>query len=92
MPCVFALLAVAFPRVAVILLWLFTGFFNGIYQTVIIPLLGFIFLPLTFIVYTYLQRINPGGITTQGLVFIFVAVVLDLGLLGGGSVNRRRRR
>jgi hypothetical protein len=91
MPCLFALLAVAFPRIAIILLWLFTGFFNGIYQTVIIPLLGFIFLPLTFIVYTYLQRTNPGTMTTQGLVFLFVAVVLDLGLLGGGSMKRRRR-
>jgi hypothetical protein len=90
MPCFFALLAIAFPRVAIVLLWLLTGFFNGIYQTVIIPLLGFLFLPLTLIVYTYLQRTNPGAITTQGLVFIFVAVVLDLGLLGGGSVRRRR--
>jgi hypothetical protein len=84
-------MAVAFPRVAIVLLWLFTGFFNGIYQTVIIPLLGFIFLPLTFIVYTYLQRTNPSGMTTQGLVFIFVAVVLDLGLVGGGTASRRRR-
>jgi hypothetical protein len=58
---------------------------------VIMPLLGFIFLPLTFIVYTYLQRTNPGGMTTQGLVFIFVAVVLDLGLVGGGTASRRRR-
>ena len=91
MPCLLALLAVAFPRIAIILLWLFTGFFNGLYQSVIIPLLGFIFLPLTFIVYTYLQRTNPGSMTTQGLVFIFVAVVLDLGLLGGGSMRRRRR-
>lgn len=91
MPCLFALMAVAFPRVAIVLLWLLTGFFNGIYQTVIIPLLGFIFLPLTFIVYTYLQRTNPGRMTTQGLVFIFVAVVLDLGLVGGGTASRRRR-
>jgi hypothetical protein len=91
MPCLFALLAVAFPRLAIILLWLFTGFFNGIYETVIIPLLGFIFLPLTFLVYTFLQRTSPGSMTTQGLIFIFIAVVLDLGLLGGGSVSRRRR-
>lgn len=92
MPCLLALLALAFPRVAIILLWLFTGFFNGIYQSVIVPVLGFIFLPLTLIVYTYLQKTSGGAMTTQGLIFLFIAVVLDLGLLGGGNMGRRRRK
>jgi hypothetical protein len=92
MPCLLALLAVAFPRIAIVLLWLFTNFFSGLYQTVVIPVLGFLFLPLTLIVYTYLQRSHPAGLTTEGLIFIFIAVVLDLGLIGGGrSIGRRRR-
>ena len=90
MPCLLALLAVAFPRVAIVLLWLFTNFFSGIYQSVIIPILGFIFLPLTLIVYTYLQRIHPGALGTQGLIFVFIAVIIDLGLLGGGAWGRGR--
>jgi hypothetical protein len=91
MPCLLALLAVAFPRVAIVLLWLFTNFFSGVYNTVILPILGFIFLPLTLIVYTYLQRTHPGGgLTTQGLIFIFIAVIIDLGLLGGGTWRGRR--
>ena len=53
MPCLLALLAVAFPRVAIVLLWLFTNFFNGVYHGIIIPVLGFLFLPLTLIVYTF---------------------------------------
>lgn len=88
MPCLLALLAVAFPRVAIVLLWLFTNFFTGVYNNIVIPVLGFIFLPLTLIVYTYLQKTHPGAMGTQQLIFLFIAVILDLGLLGG-SYRRR---
>jgi hypothetical protein len=90
MPCLLALLAVAFPRVAIVLLWLFTNFFTGVYNNIIIPILGFLFLPLTLIVYTYLQRGHPGSLSTQGLIFVFIAVIIDLGLLGGGTFGRSR--
>lgn len=89
MPCLLGLLAVAFPRVAIVLLWLFTNFFAGVYTNIVIPVLGFIFLPLTLIVYTYLQKTHPGAMGTQQLIFLFIAVILDLGLLGGGTYRRR---
>ncbi len=90
MPCLLLLLIVAFPRVAIFLLWLFTNFFTGVYQGIILPVLGFLFLPLTLIVYTYIQKSYPGVMTTQEFVILFIAVVLDLGLIGGGSLGRRR--
>jgi hypothetical protein len=89
MPCLLALLAVAFPRVAIILLWLFTNFFTGLYHGIIIPILGFIFLPLTLIVYTYILRAYGGHLGTTQLVFLFIAVIVDLGLIGGGTFGRR---
>jgi len=89
MPCLLALLALAFPRVAIVLLWLFTNFFTGVYTNVIIPVLGFLFLPLTLIVYTYIEKSHPGPLTMQQLIFIFIAVILDLGLIGGGTFRRR---
>ncbi len=92
MPCLFALLAVAFPRIAIVLLWLFSNFFSGVYRGILIPVLGFLFLPLTLIVYTYLQRTSHGTLGVQQLVFLFIAVVLDLGLLGGGTLRRRGNR
>lgn len=90
MPCLLAVLAIAFPRVAIVLLWLFTNFFNGIYHGIIIPVLGFLFLPLTLIVYTYFQRLHQPLGTVQ-LVILFIAVVVDLGLVGGGTFGRSRR-
>jgi len=89
MPCLLALLAVAFPRIAIVLLWLFTNFFTGVYHNVVIPLLGFIFLPLTLIVYTYTQKTHGGAMGTQQLIFLFIAIILDLGLIGGGTYRRR---
>lgn len=87
MPCLFAVLAVAFPRLAIVLLWLFTNFFNGVYHGIIIPVLGFLFLPLTLIVYTYFggPRSSMNG---QELVFLGIAVILDLGLVGGSTFRR----
>ena len=65
------------------LLWLFSNFFTGVYHGLIVPLIGFLFLPLTLIVYTYLAKTSGGHLTTTQFVFIFIAVVVDLGLVGG---------
>ncbi len=89
MPCLLALLAVAFPRVAIILLWLFSNFFNGVYHGVIIPVLGFLFLPLTLIVYTYFGGPHS-PMNGQELIFLAIAVILDLGLVGGSAYRRGR--
>ena len=89
MPCLFALLAVAFPRVAIVLLFLFTSFFH-VFQGFVIPVLGFLFLPLTLLVYTYLLNVHA-PIGNVQLIYLLIAAVIDLGLLGGGACGRRRR-
>ncbi len=89
MPCLLALLAVAFPRVAIVLLWLFSNFFGVLHNNILVPVLGFLFLPLTLIVYTYLVRVYGGHLGVTQLVFLFIAVILDLGLVGGGALRRR---
>jgi hypothetical protein len=89
MPCLLAILIVAFPRVAIILLYLFTNFFTGVYTSVLLPVLGFLFLPFTLIAYTFLINMHqPHDITF--LVVLFIAVIVDLGLLGGSNKVRRR--
>jgi hypothetical protein len=57
--CFFALLAGFAPRVALILMWLFTSWVNRAFDTFIVPLLGLIFLPLTTVVYVL---VIPGGL------------------------------
>ncbi|HEX3683745.1 MAG TPA: hypothetical protein VHU83_14520 [Bryobacteraceae bacterium] len=93
MPCLLALLAVAFPRIAIVLLWLFTNFFTHVVypiNTAVVGILGFLFLPLTLIVYTFFENTNRGtALTATQLIFVFIAVVVDLGLVGGGYRSRR---
>jgi hypothetical protein len=88
MPCILALLALAFPRVVIVLLWLFTNFFTGIYHGILIPVIGFIFLPLTLLVYTYFLRTHTALTVTQ-LVILVIAAIIDLGLVGHGAYRQR---
>jgi hypothetical protein len=90
MPCILAVLVLLFPRVAIVVLWLFTNFFTGIFDTVLIPFLGFIFMPLTLVAYTWLTRIHE-PVDALYLVVMLLAIVFDLGLIGGGEWSRRRR-
>jgi hypothetical protein len=90
MPCLVALLFLMFPRVALVLLWLFSNYLEHAYHGILLPLLGFLFLPLTTLVYAYM--IN-NGVPTNGfnLVWLVLAVLIDLGAMGHGYRNRRRR-
>ena len=90
MPCLLALLMVAFPRVAIVLLYFFTNYFVRPFHSILILLLGFIFLPLTTIVYAWI--VNAGEpISGIYLVAIIIAVLADVGLLSGSEYHRRRR-
>lgn len=90
MPCLLGLLVVLFPRVGIVLLYVFTNFFSGVFNSVLIPLLGFIFMPLTLLAYTWLTRSHQPADAFY-LVVMLLAVVFDLGLIGGGEWSRRRR-
>ncbi len=52
MPCLLALLALAAPRLVVFLLWFFTNWFNGLFTSILWPILGFVFLPTTLLWYS----------------------------------------
>src|SRR5206468_3496016 len=64
MPCFLALLVLLFPRIAIILLYLFTNFFRGVYDSLLLPVLGFIFLPFTLLAYTTLVNMHQPHDTT----------------------------
>ena len=85
MACLLAVLVVAFPRIAIVLLYFFTNFFSGIYHSFLIPILGFVFLPLTLIAYTYLLDAHMPVNSVSSLVVLFIAIILDLGLVGGAT-------
>ncbi|MGC9333822.1 MAG: hypothetical protein ACP5JJ_06735 [Anaerolineae bacterium] len=85
--CLFALLAAAAPRLALVLMWLFTPWVGRAFDNFIVPLLGFIFLPLTTVVYVLAY---PRGLTVFEWILLIVAVIIDLGAYGSGAYGRRQ--
>jgi hypothetical protein len=89
MPCLLLIVLLAFPRIALVLIFLFSHYLQHAYHGLILPLLGFLFLPLTTLAYAWMA--NTGRPTTGvNLVILIVAVVIDLGGLGHGASRRRR--
>ena len=87
MPCCLAVLAGLFPRIFFIVIWIFTDFVTRAYDFWLWPLLFLIFMPLTGLAYAY--NINAyGGVEGWGIVFLIIAVVLDLGSWAGNAAKR----
>ncbi len=90
MPCILLLLALAFPRVILAAMFFLSNYLEKAYHGILIPLLGFFFLPITTIVYAWLVN-NGYAMNGLNLIWILIAVMIDLGSLGGGGYSRRRR-
>ncbi len=91
MPCLIALIALATPRLALALVFLFSNFLGRAYHTALWPVLGFLFMPLTTLAYA--AAINWRGSVSGGYFFmVLVAALVDLGVIGGGGWRRRRWR
>lgn len=84
MPCLLLLVVLAFPRVVLVLMFLLSNYLQRAYHGLIIPLLGFIFLPLTTIVYAWLLNSHRPLADGVNVLMLIVAVLIDVGGLGGG--------
>ena len=90
MPCLAVIVVLAFPRVALVLLWLFTHYLQHVYHGLLSPLLGFFFLPLTTLAYAWMVH-NHRPMEGVNVIILIVAVIIDVGGLGGGEYHRRGR-
>jgi hypothetical protein len=90
MPCLILLVVVAFPRIVLALLFFLSNYLQHAYHGLLIPLLGFFFLPLTTLAYAWM--VNSGmPIAGVNLIILIIAVLIDAGGLGGGEYHRRTR-
>ena len=86
MPCLLALFALLAPRVVVILLWFFTTWFQGMFTSVLWPVLGVIFLPTTLLWYSVVQHWFGGVWSLWPVVGIVIALMID----ASPATGRRR--
>ena len=91
MPCFLLFIVLLFPRVTLLLLWLFSGYLQRAFGSgLLVPVLGFFFLPLTTLVYAW-ETNNHMPTTGLNLIWLLIAVIIDLGGLGGGAHRQSRR-
>jgi hypothetical protein len=78
MGCLFALLALITPRVVIFLLWFFTHWFRGVFNSALWLVLGFLFLPTTLLWYTAVQHWYGGQWTLWPVVGLVIALAIDV--------------
>ena len=83
MGCLASVLVLATPRFVMVVLWIFTSYLGRAYDGWVVPLLGFFLLPTTTLAYAIAEN-ETRGLKGWGLVLVVIAVLLDLGVWGGG--------
>jgi len=91
MPCLVGCLALAAPRFAILLVVVFSDYLGRAYETTLVPLLGFLFMPLTTLAYAWAIN-SRGSVEGVHLAAVILAVLIDLGLVGGSASGRYRSR
>lgn len=88
MPCLLLIVILAFPRLGLALLFLFTHYLDHAFSSILILILGFLFLPITTLVYAWM--VNSGlPVAGINLLWLLLAALVDLGGIGGGYSRRR---
>ena len=88
MPILLALLVVYFPRLFLVYLKFFTGWFAHVTLGLLWQVLGFVFLPLTLLWYTAVANWFGGNWGLLQKIVLVIAVIVDLG--GGIGATRKR--
>jgi hypothetical protein len=90
MPCLLLVVVLAFPRVVLALMFFFSHYLERAYHGLLLPLLGFFFLPLTTLAYAWMHN-SHRPLEGINLLILVGAAVIDAGGLGGGEWHRRSR-
>lgn len=77
--CLLALFSLITPRLVMIFILLMTDWFSRAYETVMWPVLGFIFMPYTTLAYMGAMLNNGQSVSGGWLILVIIAVIADLG-------------
>ena len=90
--CFVVLLGSAFPRLALIITWIFTDRVDIAFDSWLLPLAGLIFLPYTTFLYV-LAYAPIAGVTGIGWFFVVLGFLLDVSsYAGSGRIGKQRYR
>ena len=89
MPILLLLFGFFFPRLVIAGLYFFTGWFRDGFDGILLPILGFLFMPFTLLWYGLVQYYYGGDWSMIATIGIVIAVLLDFGLIGRGAKRKR---
>ena len=90
MGCCLLVLVLTFPRIVLAILFFFSTYLERAYHSFLVPLLGFLFLPLTTLAYAWMRNSHM-RIEGLNLFILILAAIIDAGGLGGGAYQKRNR-
>jgi hypothetical protein len=91
MGCFVALLGLAAPRVALVIIWLFSNALRSAFDSWLLPLVGFVLMPYTTLAYVGAHAYR-GGVSGGWLIVLVLAVIADLGAWGNSGRSHARYR
>jgi hypothetical protein len=91
MGCILAVFALALPRVLMVLLFLVTDWFARAYDSLLWPILGFVFMPYTTLAYMAAMVRNNHQLEGGWMALFIIAIVVDASHWGGSERAYRRR-
>ena len=89
MPFLIGCLALSAPRFAILVVVFFSNYIGRAYETTLWPFVGFLVMPLTTLAYAWAIN-SRGSVAGFHLAGVVVAVLIDLGLVGGSASRRYR--
>ena len=90
MGCCLLVLVLTFPRIVLAILFFASTYLERAYHSFFVPVLGFLFLPLTTLAYAWMLNSHM-WIEGLNLFILILAAIIDAGGLGGGAWQKRSR-
>ena len=78
MPLLLAILALLTPRITIVVLWLFTPWFDGLFTSSLWPILGFLVLPTSLLWYTVVLHWFGGVWSLWAVGGLAIALIIDV--------------
>jgi hypothetical protein len=88
-PCLAVLLAIISPRLALVVMALFSDILSRAFDSWLLPLIGFFILPWTTLAYAVMWDVGTHRVTGFEWLVVGLAFLADLGSHGGTARGRR---
>ena len=88
--CLAVLILLLGPRLFLIAVWLMTNWYVA-FDSRLVALLGFIFLPYTSLAWMFIYFNNGGQIQGGYLVLLILAILFDIGVFSGSHRAMRKK-